>query len=75
MLKFKSETLVWKDFPQHTKRPLTIRAKQIFEEFEVETLEGIMRGKAGDYLVIGIAGEPYPVDRQIFQNSYDKVEV
>ncbi len=52
------------------KRPLVIQAVQLPYPFEVTTLQGVMTGKAGDYLVIGIKGERYPVDREIFENSY-----
>jgi hypothetical protein len=44
------------------------------EDFEVETLEGVMRGKAGDYLIIGVAGEKYPCKREIFERTYEKIE-
>lgn len=43
------------------------------EKFEVETLEGTMQGKAGDYLIIGIKGERYPCARDIFLESYRPV--
>jgi len=43
------------------------------ESFEVKTLEGIMKGKTGDYLVRGIAGEIYPVDRYIFLKTYERL--
>lgn len=40
----------------------------------VDTLEGRHTGNAGDYLVIGIRGERYPVKGDIFEESYDEVE-
>ena len=55
------------------KKPLFVQATQIGEEFEVVTLEGTMKGKAGDFLVRGITGEIYPVDYHIFRKSYDPV--
>ena len=62
------------EFKEYVKKPLTIKAKQIFKEFEVKTLEGIMKGKAGDYLIIGISGEMYPCDKKIFKITYEAVE-
>ena len=53
------------------KRPIVIQAEQQDKEFEVETLEGTMKGKAGDYLIIGIKGEKYPCDKEIFEASYE----
>lgn len=56
------------------KKPIPISAVQIDEEFEVETMEGIMRGKPGDYLMRGIRGEIYPCDKGIFEESYERCE-
>lgn len=52
------------------KRPLVIQAVQLPYPFEVTTREGVMTGKANDYLCLGIAGERYPMDREIFEKSY-----
>ncbi len=52
------------------KRPILIEAKQIFEKFEVETMEGIMKGKNGDFLMKGIDGELYVCDKEIFNKTY-----
>lgn len=54
------------------KRPITVRAKQIDEEFRVNTLEGdYKKGKPGDYLMRGIDGELYICDKDIFEKTYD----
>jgi hypothetical protein len=57
----------------YVKKPIAIKAVQIFEPFSVVTLEGKMEGKPGDYLIEGIRGELYPCDREIFLDSYDLV--
>jgi hypothetical protein len=44
------------------------------EDFEVETLEGSLRGRAGDYLMVGVEGELYPCSREIFEKTYDWLE-
>lgn len=49
------------------------RALQMEEAFSVETLEGTMEGKAGDWLMIGVSGEMYPCDAEIFSKSYEIV--
>jgi hypothetical protein len=41
------------------------------ESFIVSTLEGLMTGKAGDYLAIGAYGEMYPIDKQVFEDTYE----
>ena len=56
----------------YVKKPIPIQAIQIFEEFEVETLEGTMRGKPGDWLLRGIRGELYPCADDIFRESYEE---
>jgi len=52
------------------KRPIAVKALQIGTDFIVETKEGIMRGKSGDYLIQGIKGEIYPCDKTIFEETY-----
>ena len=58
------------------KKPIVIHAVQLNypEGFKVTTLEGVMKGKPGDYLMFGINGEKYPCDKDIFEKSYDIVK-
>jgi len=56
------------------KKPIIIKAIQMDEDFEVETLEGNHKGKAGDYLLEGIAREVYPCKKDIFEQSYRVVK-
>lgn len=39
--------------------------------WSVETLEGVMLCRPGDYLIRGIAGELYPCAPEIFHKSYE----
>lgn len=48
----------------------TIHAVQICIEFQVHTLEGTHRGKAGDWLAKGANGELYIIDNEIFKKTY-----
>jgi hypothetical protein len=58
------------------KRPILVHAKQIQEDFQVNTLEGnYKQGKSGDYLIRGIDGELYICDREIFEKTYGWNEV
>lgn len=41
------------------------------EPFSIETLEGTMEGKAGDWLMVGVNGEMYPCDAEVFEKSYE----
>jgi len=64
----------FKGWGVYVKKPIPVKAVQMPEDFEVETLEGPMQGKAGDYLLIGIKGEMYPCDREIFEETYQLLE-
>jgi hypothetical protein len=41
----------------------------------IRTLEGEMRAYKGDYIIQGIQGEIYPCKPEIFEKTYEKVEV
>lgn len=62
------------DFKLYMKLPIPIKAIQIKIPFKVETLEGVMKGKAYDYLLVGINGERYPCDKEIFEKSYRLID-
>jgi hypothetical protein len=55
------------------KLPVEVKAKQYDVPFEVETLEGTMRGNPGDYCIQGVEGEVYPCKREIFEATYEAV--
>lgn len=74
MLKIKKITDAPGDWAYFTKKPITIIATAVMEAFEVETKEGIMKGKKGDFLIKGIKGELYPCDADIFIKTYDDAE-
>lgn len=70
MLKFNQKELPKLDFSTAVKKPIPIKCTQIKEPFQVETMEGLMKGKAGDWLMIGVTGELYVCDNNIFNQSY-----
>lgn len=70
MLKFNQDRLPKLEFKTATKKPIPVKCAQINEPFEVETMEGTMKGKKGDWLMIGINGEKYVCDDGIFKKSY-----
>lgn len=71
MLQFKRGEIPAFTFREAVKKPIPVRCIQLQEPFQVETMEGLMQGKAGDYLIIGIKGEMYPCDKAIFEETYD----
>ena len=57
----------------YRKRPLVLEAYQIAHEFHVKTLEGTMKGKANDYVIVGVKNELYVCDEEIFKQLYEFV--
>lgn len=55
------------------KRVHTVQVRFVDQACEVETLEGIVHAGAGDAIVTGIFGEPWPVGRDSFGNKYQPV--
>jgi hypothetical protein len=41
----------------------------------IKTLEVSMHVSVGDYIIKGVRGEIYPCKKEIFEESYDKVEI
>ncbi len=60
------------DWRSYRKTVLTFAAR-MHDPFEVDTLEGLHTGKDGDYLAVGPAGEMYPIDAKVFEQSYEEV--
>jgi len=57
----------------YLKKPIPIEAQVQNKSFTVDTLEGVMKGNPGDYLVTGVANEKYPVAKNIFEQSYFEI--
>lgn len=68
------ERKFWSQFKKYRKKLAIVHARQMNEPFEVKTPKGVMKGRAGDYLVIGTKGERYPVKKQIFEECYELYE-
>lgn len=45
----------------YRKKPVIIETEQFAETIEIETLEGIMIGRDGDWLITGVAVAPVEV--------------
>jgi len=74
MRTFKHHTVPNLKFKKAVKKPIPIKCIQINEPFIVETLEGMMKGKEGDWLMVGINKEMYPCDNEIFIKTYDLIK-
>lgn len=60
--------------PKFRKKPVIIEAMRITRPMTVETLEGIMRGNPGDWLIRGVKGELYFCKDDIFRQTYEPVD-
>lgn len=64
-------SVVETDFKRY-KKTVPTYATQMKRRFLVDTIEGPQQvGQVGDFLVIGAAGEMYPVAQDIFSNTYE----
>ena len=59
---------------QYRKKPIVVEAVRLERTVMVHTLEGIMWGQPGDWLITGIAGEQYPCKPDIFEATYELVD-
>ena len=41
--------------------------------FLIHTLEGTMEASKGDFIILGVSGEPYPCKPDIFKMTYEAV--
>ena len=71
MLQFKKTVPPNLNFKKALKKPIPVKCVQIQEPFEVYTLEGMMKGQPGDWLMVGVHGEMYPCADTIFKKTYD----
>lgn len=60
----------WQKF---RKKPVVIRAYQVGEPMDIDTLEGTMHASAGDWIIEGVQGEMYPCKPDIFAETYTPV--
>ncbi len=58
------------------KRPLIVDAEQYngLYPLAIQTLEGPIIARPGDWIITGIKGEKYPCKPEIFRASYEPVE-
>lgn len=42
--------------------------------FKIFTLEGVMRGQIGDFIIKGVNGEFYPCKPDIFKKTYEEID-
>lgn len=72
LIKINGREWVFEDelFHKVQRLPVTVLAIQINEPFEVDTLEGTMKGNPGDWLIKGVESELYPCKDSVFRKTY-----
>ena len=60
---------------KYRKKPVIIEAYQTDEELLINTLEGDLLASVGDYIITGINGEQYPCKPDIFEKTYEIVQL
>ncbi|KAA9218307.1 MULTISPECIES: hypothetical protein [Aerococcus] len=53
------------------KKPVKVTAYQTTQDKVINTLEGKLLAKKGDWIVTGVNGEQYPVKSEIFEKTYE----
>lgn len=53
------------------KVPVVVDAEKTSTVQYIETLEGVMKASAGDWIITGVDGERYPVKPDIFEKTYE----
>jgi hypothetical protein len=56
------------------KRSVIIDAVRLQRTTVIETLEGVLTGNPGDWLITGVAGEKYPCRHDIFCVTYEPAD-
>lgn len=57
------------------KKPVIIDAYQTKKEMDIVTLEGTMHAEVGDWIITGVNGEQYPCKPDIFEKTYEEVNL
>ena len=59
---------------RYRKKPIIIEAIQLKHSASIETLEGMMWGDVGDWLITGVRGEKYICRDDIFKITHEEVK-
>jgi hypothetical protein len=51
-------------------RRVTFLARRMPEVFAVYTSDGVQQGAAGDYVILNLAGECWPIPARLFEETY-----
>ncbi|MFN7249797.1 MAG: hypothetical protein ACK4M9_03310 [Anaerobacillus sp.] len=60
--------------PKFRRKPVVVEAVKITSPITIETTEGKLSGKAGDYLITQADGAQFPCDPKTFEKTYEPVK-
>ena len=60
--------------PKYRRKPVVVEAVKITSPITIDTLEGKLNGKAGDYLITQADGAQYPCNAETFEKTYEPVK-
>lgn len=56
------------------KKPVVVEAYQTEIEVIIQTLEGPLLARPGDWIITGVNGEQYPCKPDVFEKTYELVD-
>lgn len=56
------------------KKPIPVKAYQVYTKTKVKTLEGPLYAQSGDWIITGVDGEQWPVKKEIFEKTYKVID-
>lgn len=56
------------------KKPVVIDAVRLTRDVKIQTLEGEVIGKPGDWMLTGVANEQYPCKHDVFMQTYEPAD-
>ena len=59
---------------KYIKKPIPVEAFQTKKPVDIKTNEGVMHANVGDWILTGIDGEKWPVKKDIFEKTYEKIK-
>ncbi len=60
--------------PKYRRKPIVVEAVKITSPITIDTAEGKMTGKTGDYLITQEDGAQYPCNADTFKEMYEPVK-
>ncbi len=73
-MKFRPQNIAARVALTFKKKPVDIQAERLTKDESLDTLEGEMQGKKGDWKATGVEGEQWFIKDSIFEKTYEPVD-